>query len=67
LEIELPGCEPGVSFVVDRVASELFVEDGNHFYMVETFTRNIHVGDSDSGCAAPRRVRKPSTASRKSG
>lgn len=43
----LPGCELGVSLIVDRVASDLIVESSEQFYMVETFTRSTIEGDCD--------------------
>ncbi len=36
-----------VSLIVDRVASDLIVESGEQYYMVETFTRSEVVGDCD--------------------
>lgn len=39
--------ELGVSLIVDRVASDLLVESGEPYYMVETFTRSAIVGDCD--------------------
>jgi hypothetical protein len=33
------------NLIVDRIASDLIVEDGNSYYVIETFIRSLIIGD----------------------